>query len=445
MSGREEVAPGWFAVVWTLAKRELRGGVKGFRVFFLCLVLGVSAIASVGAVRTAFIRGIDSESRDLMGGDISVSLTHRAMSEEERGFMEARGQVSYTASMRSMARKVSENGGTSRLIELKGVDAAYPLFGTVGFRGAGGLKSGSALHQTLDLRGGVWGVVAEETLLTRLDLAVGDRIRVGLAELEVRGILTDEPDRVAGGFNYGPRVMISDGGLAETGLVQPGSLITYRTRLALPAELSSTQALEAFKTQALEAFPSGGWNIQDRRRSAPGVRFFMERVAMFLTMIGLAALIVGGVGVSNAVSSYLTSKREIIATLKCLGADGKTIFAVYLTQVLLMAVGAILVGLAIGAVTPFLIGSFLADKLPIPVEFGLYPLAMVQAASFGILITLMFSLWPLGEARDMPPARLFRGWTAGEGGQRKLPRWPVLFAIGSALALMSALAIFTSG
>jgi putative ABC transport system permease protein len=442
---KETRAPGWFKMVWTLARRELRGGVKGFRVFFLCLVLGVSAIASVGAVRTAFVRGLDAESRNLMGGDISVALTHRAMDEAEREFMEARGAVSYTAAMRSMARKVASNAeplkpGVSRLIELKGVDAAYPLFGAVG------LKGGGALHDALAFSGDLHGAVAEETLLTRLGLEPGDTIRIGTLEVEVRDILVDEPDRVAGGFNYGPRVMMSREGLEATGLVQTGSLITYRTRLALPPGSSGTDDLEAFKATALEAFPAGGWNIQDRRRSAPGVRFFMDRVAMFLTMIGLAALIVGGVGVSNAVSSYLASKREVIATLKCLGADGKTIFAVYLTQVLLMAVGAILVGLAIGAVTPFLIGSFLSDVLPIPVEFGLYPLAMIEAASFGILITLMFSLWPLGEARDLPPARLFRGWAGAEAGQgRKWPRWPVLAAIGGALTLMVSLAIFASG
>lgn len=426
--------PGWLRTVWTLARRELRGGAKGFRVFFMCLVLGVSAIASVGAVRTAFIRGIDSESRELMGGDISVSLTHRPMNAEECSFLEARGAVSYTAAMRSMAHKV--DGNASRLIELKGVDAAYPLFGAVT------LQSGNNLHGALAPEQGLYGVAVEETLLTRMELQRGDTIRIGSLTVEIRGIITGEPDRVAGGFRYGPRVMISHDGLAETGLVQLGSLITYRTRLALPEDASGSDVLDAFKEEALETFPAGGWNIQDRRRSAPGVRFFMNRVAMFLTMIGLAALIVGGVGVSNAVSAYLSSKREVIATLKCLGADGKMIFAVYLTQVLVMATAAILLGLAIGAATPLLIGSLLKDMLPIPVEIGLYPLAMGEAASFGILITLIFSLWPLGVARDLPPARLFRGWTSRRA---KRPRWPVLVAIASAIALMAAIAIFTSG
>ncbi len=425
---------GWARTVWTLARRELRGGVKGFRVFFLCLVLGVSAIASVGAVRTAFVRGIDSESRELMGGDISISLTHRPMNDEERSFIEARGKVSYTAAMRSMAH---EDGSlAARLIELKGVDAAYPLFGSVVLQGGGDLQD------ALVFKGGVYGVVVEETLLSRLALEPGDRIRIGSLTVQIRAVVTDEPDRVAGGFRYGPRVMISSEGLAETGLVQLGSLITYRTRLALPEEASGPDVLDAFKDEALEAFPSGGWNIQDRRRSAPGVRFFMNRVAMFLTMIGLAALIVGGVGVSNAVSAYLSSKREVIATLKCLGADGKMIFAIYLTQVLIMAGGAIFLGLIIGAATPLLIGSLLKDRLPIPVEIGLYPGAMGQAAIFGVLITLIFSLWPLGEARDLAPARLFRGWTGHKAGW---PRWPVLAAIAAAITLMVAVAIFTSG
>jgi putative ABC transport system permease protein len=437
VSDQEQIR--WTKMVWTLAKRELRGGYKGFRIFFLCLLLGVSAIASVGAIRSAFVKGLDTQSRELMGGDLSVSLTHRPMDADERAFVEGWGTVSYIAAMRSMAHFDGPQPGKAQLIELKAVDPAYPLFGAVI------LKEGGDFSKALTQEGGpedLYGVVVEETLLSRMGLGVGDTFRIGALRVMVKDIITDEPDRVAGGFRYGPRVMISMEGLEETGLVQLGSLITHRTRIALDNEAMGLSDIEAFKEDALAVFPNGSWNIQDRRRSAPGVRFFMDRVAMFLTMIGLAALIVGGVGVGNAVSSYLAAKREVIATLKCLGAEGRTIFAVYLLQVLIMAASAIVIGLMIGGITPFAIGYLLEDLLPIPVEFGFYPLAMIEATSFGILVTLIFSLWPLGEARDLSPARLFRGFT-DQGRVR--PRAGVLLTIGFALAALCAIAIFTSG
>lgn len=425
-------ATSWSRTVWRLARRELRGGYKGFRIFFLCLLLGVSAIASVGAVRTAFVKGLDGESRALLGGDLSVALTHRPMSKEEREFVETWGKVSYTAAMRSMAALP----GKSQLIELKAVDKAYPLFGAVT------MAKGADFQGALAIKGATFGVVVDETLLSRLGLSLGDSFRIGTQQVVISDILVDEPDRVAGGFRYGPRVLISEEGMAATGLVQLGSLITYRTRIALDDDGISMETINTFKREALKTFPNGSWNIADRRRSAPGVRFFMDRTSMFLTMIGLAALIVGGVGVGNAVAAYLNSKQEVIATLKCLGADSRTIFAVYLLQVLIMAAGAIVLGLAIGAVVPFVIGLALKDMLPIPVEFGVYPLAMFEATSFGVLVTLIFSLWPLGKAKDLSPAKLFRGLTEEAGGR---PGRRILATIAGAIAILAAIAIFTSG
>lgn len=419
--------------IFAQARRELRGGLSGFRVFLMCLFLGVGAIASVGAVTESFVAGLATESRSLLGGDLDVSLTHRPAREDERAWLEARGVMSEVIAFRTMG--FDPNTDQRQLIELKGVDHLYPLFGAVRIAEDISLEAG-----TREISG-IHGALVEKTLLRRLGLSVGDPLRVGTLTLDIRGVIEDEPDRVAGGFRYGPRVMVSSEALQATGLVQMGSLIRYRYRLALPSADAGDEGLEAFKSEAEEAFPAAGWRIQDRHNSAPGTRFFIERVSMFLTLVGLAALIVGGVGVGNAVKSYLDRKQEVIAIFKCLGADGRTIFAIYMVQVLALASVAIVAGLVVGSLVPFFLAMMIGDMLPIPVAFGVYPGSMAQAALFGYLVTTGFATWPLAKARQESPAALFRelvdGGTAGLG-------WVSASVILGALALLCASAILFS-
>jgi putative ABC transport system permease protein len=329
----------------------------------------------------------------------------------------------------------AQDSDLRQLIELKGVDAAYPLFGAVKIDREIDLPAAFALAD------GRYGALVEENLLGRLELSVGDVLRVGATTFDVRGIIEDEPDRVAGGFRYGPRVMVASQALKETGLVQLGSLIRYHYRLALPDEAAGDEVLEAFKTEANEAYPAAGWRIQDRHNSAPGTSFFIDRVSMFLTLVGLAALIVGGVGVGNAVKSYLDRKQEVIATFKCLGADGRTIFAIYLVQVLALATIAIFCGLIVGSLVPFGLASVYGDVLPIPVRLGIYPSAMLQATSFGYLVTIGFATWPLARARQESPASLFRELVGGHEARLGWKYWSVI--LGS-LAVLAATAILLS-
>ena len=203
--------------------------------------------------------------------------------------------------------------------------------------------------------------------------------------------------------------------LAATGLVRMGSLIRYHYRIRLPDGADHQAWIETLK----ERFPDAGWRIRDFTDAAPEVQRFIDRVTLFLTLVGLTALLVGGVGVGNAVNSYLEGKTATIATLKCLGASGGLIFSVYLVQCMIMAAGGIVLGLGIGALIPALAGKALAGAFPFAARIGIYPGPLMLAAAFGVLTALSFALWPLARAREVSAAGLFRHIVAPA---RRLPR-----------------------
>ena len=423
-----------------IAARELRGGLMGFRIFLACLALGVAAIASVGSVSSALLRGLAEQGQDILGGDVALELVHREADAAERawlGRVPARGgALSQVAEMRGMAKAVTPRQGAGpdrTVIELKAVDDAYPLYGAVTL--SGGLPLEAALARDA---AGQFGAVVEPLLLTRLGLAVGDLVRIGTETFAVRAAIDREPDRVAGGFAIAPRVMISDEALAETGLVTVGSLVEYEYRVRLPAAEQSNEAVAAFVDATNAALPEAGWRIRDRSNSAPGVRRTVGQVALFLTLVGLTALIVGGVGVGNAIKSYLDGKREVIATYKCLGAPGGLIFRIYFTQVMAIAGVGIALGLVVGALVPVLAQATLAGLLPVPTTFSIYPGALALAAVYGIVTAVAFAVWPLARAREIPAAGLFRDIVAPA---RRLPRPGYIALTVGALALLAALAV----
>jgi putative ABC transport system permease protein len=403
------------ALAFRLARRELRSGLSGFRIFFACLVLGVAAVAAVGSLSSALLSGLTQEGRTLLGGDVSVNLVHRPADSNELAFLAKHGRVSATISMRAMAYALKGGREQERqLIELKAVDQSYPLYGAVGLTPAQQLQAALACSKT---RASVCGAVAEQTLLDRLHLPVDGMLRIGSASFRISSILANEPDRISGGFSLGPHVLISDRGLAQTGLVTIGSLIEYAYRVALPADASVAR----FKREAQLAFPGSGWEIYDRSDAAPGIRRFVEQVTMFLTLVGLTALAVGGVGSGQAVGAFLDRKREQIAILKSLGAEGGLIFLVYFLQVMTIAIVAVVAGLAVGAVLPFLVQAFFAADLTAPARFAVYPAPLLLAALFGLLSAAAFAIPPLGRSREIMPASLFRDVVAPAPVRGRLP------------------------
>ncbi len=418
------------SLAFRFARRELRGGLSGFYLFLACIALGVAAIAAVGSVTAAFLGGMAEKGQVLLGGDAEFRLTQRSASAAAQTFLESRGRVSRLFEMRGMARV--DGTETRTLVELKAVDGLYPLFGAVE------LVPAMALGDALAERDGVFGAVVEPTLLPRLGVERGARIVVGNATFEIRAVIDTEPDRVGGGFTLGPRFLISRDALTATGLEQPGSLVSYVYRVALPSAASTPADLTGFMAAAAEAFPEEGWQTRDRSAAAPGIRRFIEQANLFLTLVGLATLIVGGVGVANAVTIYMERKTGTIAVMKCVGATSRVIFLTYLIQVLFIATAGIAIGLIAGAAAPYLMSAVVGDMLPIDAELAVYPEALMLAAAYGYLTALAFALSPLARARDTKPARLFRDLVSRE---RKWPRFSDGLMIVISFAGLGALAI----
>jgi putative ABC transport system permease protein len=416
------------ALAWRLARRELRGGLRGFRVFLACLALGVAVIAGVGSLSAAIRAGLTGDARAMLGGDVELHLVHRTATAEQRSYLDGSGTASEVVQLRAMAR--TPDGGERSLIELKAVDPVYPLYGDVT------LDPPLPLGEALAERDGQWGAVVAPGLLTRLKLKIGDTIRVGEANFVLRATLVHEPDAATAGFEFGPRVMVATPALAGTGLLAPGALVGYSYRLRLTPGTDTA----SWVAETKRAFPDAGWRIREFANASPNLQRLLDRVTVFMTLVGLTALLVGGVGVGNAVRGYLGGKVATIATLKCLGAPGNLIFAAYLTQILVLAMGGIASGLVIGAVTPFLTTPLLAS-FPVTARLSLYPGPLLLAALFGLLVTLTFALWPLAAAREVPAGSLFRD-LVDPAPRRPRPEYLVLIA-ATALAL-AALGILTA-
>ncbi len=418
--------PSSLALPLRFALRELRGGLRGFYVFIACIALGVMSIAGVGSLAASLADGLARQGQIILGGDLAFTLVQRQAKPDELAFLKDHGKVSSAATLRAMAR---EGNGEATLVEMKAVDAVYPLFGAVT------LDPPAPLAAALAERNGVYGAVADPTLMARLAIKPGARLTVGNATFEIRAALTDEPDKLAGGIGFGPRLMVSEAGLRATGLLQPGSLVHWHYRLRLPAAQQSDAALQAVADQARAQLPHAGWDIRTRGKATPRLERNVERFTQFLTIVGLTALLVGGVGVGNAVKSHLDRRREVIATLKALGASGARVFAVYLVQVLLLALFGGAIGLALGAALPFAVSWILGPIIPLPIVPALHPGDLALALVYGLLTALAFTLWPLGRAHDVPVGALFRDLVAP---QPRLPR-----TLYMALAAIAAVALIT--
>jgi putative ABC transport system permease protein len=410
----------------------MRGGLRGFYVFIGCIALGVMAIAGVGSVAGSLEDGLAREGRVILGGDIAFILIQREASAEEKQFIGKRGHMSVAATMRAMTQAAD---GRSALVEIKAVDRAYPLYGT------------PVLEPALDLpallaeRDGAFGAAAAPALLARLGLKTGDRLTVGAATLEIRSVLRSEPDKLAGGIDFGPRLLMSEEALRTTGLLQPGSLVRWRYRLRLPDADAGEQATAAIVNAAQTQLPDAGWEIRSRSNASPQLERNVERFTQYLTLVGLTALLVGGVGVANAVKSHLDRKREVIATMKAVGATGGRVFAIYLSQVLVLALIGAVIGLAIGAVLPFVIDWIFGSIIPLPMEPDIYPAQLALALAYGLLTAFAFALWPLGRAHDVPVSALFRDEVARD---RRWPRRRYVAAAALVTLVLAGAAVFLS-
>jgi putative ABC transport system permease protein len=401
----------------TIARRELRGGVRGLWIVLLCLALGVGVIAAVGTLRAAVDAGLAADGRALLGGDLEVDGGSQPLPAQLRDWLHARGATtSDVAQMRSMLVALS---GERQLIELKAVDGRWPLVG------AATIQPDQTLPAALGQKDGQYGLLAEQIVLDRLGLHPGDTAKIGTASFRVAGTLAHEPDRVGTAAIIGPRVLISADALPSTGLISPGAMVRYAIRLttADPARIVA---------EIRQQFPNQGWRIRDPSDAAPGVSRFIDQTALFLTLVGLTSLLVGGIGVANGVRAWLDARARTIATLRCLGASARLVFAVCLIQVLALSAAGIAIGVAVGAALPVIGARFLAPILPVPPVLGIYPGPLLLATTYGLLIALCFALWPLGRAARIPGGALFRDGLVPEATRPSAG----LIAVNAALALV---------
>lgn len=405
-------------LAFRFARRELRSGIAGFRIFLACLALGVAAIAASGSTAEAFRQGLASQAREILGGDVVFSLDQGRFSPDQRIAFAALGPVAYSVRANGMAET---GAGRRRLVDMRGVDAAYPLVGAVELSGAPDLAT------ALRVENGVAGAVVEQGLLDRLGLKLGDTFTVGGTPFVARAVLLAEPDRLGRGFALGPRVVTTVPAVERAGLLAPGGLFGEAVRIALPADVDPKAAIAAMEKR----FPQSQLEARDRSEAAAGAGRLVDQLEYFLGFIGLASLVAGGLGVGGAVSAYLEGRKPSIATLKALGAQGGLIRDIYLIQIGVLAAVGVAIGLVIGAVVPLVIGVLAKDSLPIPALFAVYPAPLVKAGAFGLLAAAAFALAPLARARATPPSALFR---------RQLTDRPVLglelvFAVLAAIGL----------
>lgn len=405
------MTPKDWAVALRVARRELRVGVRGFGIFLSCLFLGVLAISAVGSVGRALEEGLARDAKSILGGDVSVALTSREATDKELAYLHGLGDVATNFSSRTMAR----SGNASLLVEIKGVDAVYPLYGQV-------VVENSTLQAALASADGLPGVVADRVLFNRLGLTIGDVIQVGEGRFRLTGVLLSEPDRVMDVFTLGPRIMTSAEAFVKTGLIRPGSLFRAEYLLRL-----STGNAKSVVDTLRKRFPEAGWRVRAYTNAAPRIRTMLDRLRVDLTLVGLAALLVGGLGIAGGVRGYLDGRLTHMAAMKCMGGSTRVLFASYLLQILVLgALGAGL-GLAAGGFAPWILERFWADLLPIHIHSRIYAGPLIQAALFGLVTTLAFAMPPLFRAVLVRPSGIFRGYISAES--KAMPPMALFFSI----------------
>jgi putative ABC transport system permease protein len=401
---------------WALARRDLLGRFRGLRLLFVCLLLGVTTLAAIGSLTAALTTELAARGQTILGGDLEASLSQRTATPAERTRLAAAGRVSETVRTRAMVRA----GDRAILTELKAVDGAYPLYGRVEGVALAGLGADE--------------IVVDKAMVARLGTRPGDTLRYGDATFRVRGVMTAEPDRVGEGFTLGPVAIVAREGMARTGLLRPGALFTAKYRIRTAADPAAPVAT------LKQALAPTGWSFRTRDEAAPGANRFFERMGQFLLLIGLAALVIAGIGVSNGVASYLGMKRNGIATLKILGATSADIARIYLLQIGAVALAAVALGLLLGALLPPLVVALAGDLLPVQPGFAIHPRPLVAAAIYGLLIALAFALPPLARARTLPAAAIFRAVVE----TRRLPDRRTALLVAGAGAIVVALAVATA-
>ena len=409
-----------WASAWHIARRDLNARFRGLRLLLVCIFLGTAALAAIGTLTAAIERELANRGQELLGGDLEVEVWQRDLSDEEKAALNDYGEISGGTRMQAMA----STADAAAPIELKEVDAKWPLYGTLT------LKDGRSVGAPA--AGEAW---LGQGALDRLGISVGDRFRVGTAELVAAGLIDNEPDRLSEGFQLGPTVIVAEEYPLRAGLIAPGTLYESKYRVAFYGTDDPADVAEALETR----FPNAGFDFRTRDRASPGADRFVRNMSDFLTLVGLAALVIAGIGIGGGVASYLDARRNSIATLKVLGASSKDIVRIYGLQVGAAALVGSIAGIATGVLVTPLLGAALQGLLPVETGFVIEPAPLALAAAYGLLVAFAFAATPLLRARAFPAMALMRARVT------PLARdWRALAWTGAGIAAICALALLTT-
>jgi len=410
---------GWSAA-WQIARRDLNARFKGLRLLLVCLFLGTGALAAIGTLTAAIESELAGRGQELLGGDLEVEVWQRDLTAAERAALAEIGDVSGGTRLQAMAAY----GENAAPIELKAVDSAWPLYGTLTLtdgRSVGAPAAGEA-----------W---LAQGAVDRLGIAPGDSFTIGGKPLVAAGIIDQEPDRLSEGFQLGPTVIVARDMPGSAGLLAPGAMYQSKYRIAFRDGRSPDAVEDALQTR----FPNAGFDYRTRDRASPGADRFVSRMGEFLTLVGLAALVIAGIGIGGGVSSYLEARRASIATLKVLGASSRDIVRIYGPQIAAAALVGSVTGLVAGiAVTP-LLAAALQGLLPVDSGFVFEPAALLIAAAYGLLVAMVFAATPLVRARKFPAMALMRARIAPLSRDGRALAW-----VGAGIAAIIALALLTA-
>jgi len=421
-----------FPFALRMAWRETRGASRHFAVFFGCVALGVAALVSVGTFAANLDRTLAREARALTGGDLELRSAQPLDQAARAAVDELARTGAATTTVRELAAMTRAPArGATLLVELKAVEVGYPLYGRVETTPAAPLGALLADH------GGAGGAVVEARLLERLGLAVGDPLTIGTARFVVTGVLVKEPDRSSGLVTLGPRVLIAGPALERTGLLQVGSRVRYRTLARLPAGVAARAAV----ADLTRSIGDPTVRIAAFDEAQPGLRRFFSQLATYLGLVGLASLLVGGVGIASSVTTFLRRQLATIAILKCLGAGSRVLLVTYLIQTLALGLLGSLAGAALGVAAQPLLVRVLAPFAPFALEVRWDAGTLARGLALGVLTALLCALWPLLAVRAIPPSLILRR-DVDAGAWRARRPWPAALPI---LLGLAALAIWQAG
>ena len=402
-------------------RRDSRGAGPRLVFFVLCLAVGVGAVVSVSSFSAGLDQGIRREARSMLAADLALSGRRPIPEPALQPLSEMAGaERTRILETLTMAAGPSEDGaGTSRLVELKAVDGEYPFYGR--------LETTPQAPLAELLADG--GVVVGPELLQSLNVELGDTIRLGGSDFEIRAVVTHEPDRIAGAFSMGPRVFLDGASLERAGLEQYGSRIVYRTLVKVP-DLTAEQLKALSGAIEAELPDDGRFRVELWNEAQPQLREGLERTESYLGLAALLSLLVGGIGVAQTVQAWLAGRLDAIAILKCLGYRPREVLWLYLGQTAILGLIASLVGIALGVALQAIPAMLLADILPTEHVRYVQPLAWARGLGLGIGVALLFSIAPLSAARRVPPIRVLR-----RSAEPLPPSRMVRFATGAVLLL----------